>query len=235
MRDWIISVLGKFGYLGVFLLILIENIFPPIPSELILTFAGFSTIATSMQLWGVILFSTLGSVAGALVLYMLGRFLSVERLQKLFASKLGRLLRLKSTDVKKAEGWFVKRGGRAVFFCRFVPIVRSLISIPAGMAKMNILSFAGLTVAGTAIWNTVLVLLGYAAGNAWETISAYFDTYSTIALVIFLATAAVLAMVFIKKRFLSDKSQEVVSDQAETKPADDTPSNSSSDNQEDNK
>ena len=202
MQEIIIGILNQFGYIGIFLLITIENIFPPIPSEVILTFGGFMTTYTEMNVWGVILAATAGSVMGAIILYVIGRVLNAERLERLFDSKLGKLLRLKKEDVKKAEKWFLKRGSKAVFFCRFVPIVRSLISIPAGIARMKFSSFLTLTVIGTFIWNVLLVFLGRIAGNAWETTAHYVGIYSMVAAAFFVLAAILTIVIFVKKRFL---------------------------------
>ncbi|MEL7566739.1 MAG: DedA family protein [Dehalobacterium sp.] len=203
MHEIILDMINQFGYLGIFLLITIENIFPPIPSEVILTFGGYLTRYTNMNVWGVIIAATIGSTMGAIILYIIGRILNAEPLARLFDSKLGKLLRLKKEDVRKAERWFVKHGNKAVFFCRFVPIVRSLISIPAGAAKMKLCPFLSLTVIGTFIWNVVLVFLGRIAGNAWETIAGYVDVYATIALAVFVLITPVVGAIFIKKRFLN--------------------------------
>jgi membrane protein DedA with SNARE-associated domain len=203
MQEIILNIINQFGYIGIFILIAIENIFPPIPSEAILTFGGFLTTYTAMNVWGVIVAATMGSVAGAITLYIIGRILNAERLARLFDGRLGKLLHLKREDVKKAESWFLKHGNKAVFFCRFVPIVRSLISIPAGVAKMQMLPFLSLTVIGTFIWNVVLVFLGRIAGNAWETIASYVGVYTMIALVAFMLIAIVVEAIFIKKRFLN--------------------------------
>lgn len=201
--DWIITLMDQFGYFGIALLIAVENIFPPIPSEVILTFGGFMTTYTSMNVWGVVLAATIGSVIGAVVLYLIGRILNAERL---LSGKAGRILRLKPDDVEKAQGWFEKRGGKAVFFCRFIPIVRSLISIPAGMTGMNPGKFAAFTTAGTFLWNLVLVNLGVLAGASWEKIAAAVDTYAHIVLVIIIAVVAVAGILFYKKR-LSKKAE----------------------------
>lgn len=204
--DWIITLMDQFGYFGIALLIAVENIFPPIPSEVILTFGGFMTTYTSMNVWGVVLAATIGSVIGAVVLYLIGRILNAERLERLLSGKAGRILRLKPDDVEKAQGWFEKRGGKAVFFCRFIPIVRSLISIPAGMTGMNPGKFAAFTTAGTFLWNLVLVNLGVLAGASWEKIAAAVDTYAHIVLVIIIAVVAVVGILFYKKR-LSKKAE----------------------------
>jgi membrane protein DedA with SNARE-associated domain len=204
LEQIIIEIINRFGYVGIGFLIAIENIFPPIPSEIILTFGGFMTTFSTMNVWGVIVAATIGSVAGAIVLYYLGRILNAERLERLFDSKLGRRLHLKREDVHRAERWFLRHGNKTVFFCRFIPIVRSLISIPAGVAKMKMGVFLSLTAVGTAIWNIVLVFLGKFAGDAWGTIAGYFDIYSIIAAVIFVMIAIAAGIIFIKKRFLRE-------------------------------
>jgi len=198
-----LDVINRFGYAGVFLLIMVENIFPPIPSEVILTFGGFMTTYTDMNVWVVILVATLGSAVGAVVLYLVGRLLSAAHLERLFEGRIGRLLHLKINDVNRAEAWFAKHGNKAIFFCRFVPIVRSLISVPAGMAKAKMAPFLLFTVAGTFIWNTVLIFLGRVAGDAWENMAHYVDTYSMVALAVLFVAAAGIGAVFIKRRFLN--------------------------------
>jgi membrane protein DedA with SNARE-associated domain len=206
LEQTIIEIINRFGYTGIGLLIAIENIFPPIPSEIILTFGGFMTTFSAMNVWGVIIAATIGSVVGAIVLYYLGRILNTERLERLFDSKLGRRLHLKKEDVHRAEGWFLRHGNKTIFICRFIPVVRSLISIPAGAAKMKMGVFLFLTAVGTAIWNIVLVFLGKLAGDAWGNIAGYFNTYSIIAAVIFALLAVAAGVVFVKKRFLRDYS-----------------------------
>lgn len=198
MQDWIISFMNQFGYLGIALLIAIENIFPPIPSELILTFGGFMTTYTNMNIWIVILFATIGSVTGAIVLYGVGRLLPTEKMERLIG-RWGHVLGLKKEDVKRTEGWFIRRGTATVFFCRFIPIVRSLISIPAGMAHMRRDTFLLYTTFGTAIWNVVLVYLGAVAGAGWESIAQYMDIYSYIALAV-LAIIIIGLVIWFKKR-----------------------------------
>ncbi|MEG0577847.1 MAG: DedA family protein, partial [Bacilli bacterium] len=182
MQEIIITVIEKFGYLGILLLIAVENLFPPIPSEVILTFGGFATSFTKLSLVGVIIFSTIGSLVGAIILYYIGTILSEERLEKIVKGKIGKILCLKNSDIKKAYRWFSERGNKTVFFCRFIPIVRSLISIPAGMSKMKFFPFFVLTLFGSLIWNTVLTLLGSVAGKSWGTIANVIDSYSKITL-----------------------------------------------------
>ncbi len=200
MQTIIINIMNQFGYFGIALLIAIENIFPPIPSEVILTFGGFMTTFTNMKIWGVILSATIGSVSGALVLYALGRWLNPERLERWLNGRLGKILHLKKEDIQRAEKWFDRRGKLTVFFCRFIPIVRSLISIPAGMARMSMGAFLLLTALGTAIWNVVLVYLGAFFGASWETAAGYMNTYSMVAAVVFAVLAIVLGVIYYKKR-----------------------------------
>jgi membrane protein DedA with SNARE-associated domain len=189
MQNMMLDLIEQFGYLGVFLLITIENVFPPIPSELVLTFGGFMTTQTNLGLIGVILAATAGSVLGAIILYGVGRLLSTERLERFTASRLGRLLRLKKSDIRRAEARFQKHGGVTIFFCRFIPVIRSLISIPAGTTKMPLPGFIVLTTLGTLVWNTVLVILGRFAGHAWHRIADYVDllTYGVLAVIVVLA------------------------------------------------
>ncbi len=200
MQDFVIEIMNQFGYLGIGVLIAIENIFPPIPSEVILTFGGFMTTYSNMNVWMVILSSTVGAVIGALILYSIGRLVTPEHLKNLVSGKVGKALHLQTSDISKAGKWFVRKGNLAVFFCRFVPIVRSLISIPAGTAKMNLGAFLVLTTLGTAIWNTVLVWLGVFAGKSWERIVQYMNTYSIIALVVMGLIVFILAIIFYKKQ-----------------------------------
>jgi membrane protein DedA with SNARE-associated domain len=199
MQEWIINFMNQFGYLGIALLIAIENIFPPIPSELILTFGGFMTTYTNMNIWMVVLFATIGSVVGAIILYGVGRLLPTEKMERIIG-KWGHILGLKKEDVKRAEGWFIRRGTLTVFFCRFIPVVRSLISIPAGMAHMRQGPFLLYTTFGTAIWNVALVYLGAVAGAGWERITQYTDVYSYIALAVMAVIVIGLVIWFKKKR-----------------------------------
>lgn len=200
MQSWIIAAMGRYGYLGIAFLVALENLFPPIPSEVILTFGGFMTTYTSMNVWGVVLSATVGSLIGAIVLYAVGRLLSPERLRLWLGGRIGKMLHFKAEDIVKADRWFQSKGKNAVFFCRFIPIVRSLISIPAGMARMNMGLFLLLTTIGSAIWNLVLVWLGVLTGAAWERVVGYMDIYSKIALVAMLVGICAAAYAFYRKR-----------------------------------
>ena len=200
MKEWILATMGAYGYFGIALLIAIENIFPPIPSEVILTFGGFMTTYTPLNVWGVVVAATVGSLIGALVLYALGRLLKPERLQRWVEGRVGRMLCFKAGDIAKADQWFRTRGKGTVFFCRFIPIVRSLISIPAGMAGMGMGPFLALTALGSTMWNLVLVWLGVLAGGAWERIVKCMDVYSKVTVVGLGLAFVAAAYFFYKKR-----------------------------------
>lgn len=189
----------QFGYFGVAFLILIENIFPPIPSEVILTFGGFMTTTTELNIPWMIVAATIGAVGGAAILYGVGTLLDVERLDKII-DKYGNILRITHADIHKADSWFDRYGFWTVFFCRFVPLIRSLISLPAGMANMNFGLFLLFTTIGTLIWNTVLIYLGAAVGSQWETIVHYMDIYSNIAYVIIAVIGIAVIIWYIRKR-----------------------------------
>jgi membrane protein DedA with SNARE-associated domain len=203
MQDIILEIINQFGYIGIFLLITIENIFPPIPSEIILCFGGFMTTFSDMNIWGVILSATLGSVTGAVILYIIGRVLTINRLDRLIDSKIGRVLRLKKEDARRAGQWFESHGNIAVLLCRFVPIMRSIISVPAGISKMKFSLFLTLTILGTFIWNTVLVYLGNLAGSSWDKVVSYVDFYSMVVVALVGIFVLIFGVVFIKKRFLN--------------------------------
>ncbi|MCK1975557.1 DedA family protein [Jeotgalicoccus huakuii] len=194
MQSILEDLINQFGYFAIVFLIALENIFPPIPSEVILTFGGFMTAHTEMSIFGVIIASTVGSVGGAIVLYYLGSILGKERMKRIVL-RYGKWLRVTENDIEKSYNWFGKYGGWTVFFCRFVPLIRSLISIPAGMSKMSMPLFIVLTTIGTLIWNTVLVYLGASVGENWEDIVSVMDVYSNVAYVI-IAVAGIAFLIW---------------------------------------
>lgn len=200
MENIIIDLMENFGYIGIFLLIAVENIFPPIPSELILTFGGFMTTYTNLNIVIMIIFAILGALTGALALYYVGKIFNKRRLMKIVSGKVGKVLRLKAEDIEKADYWFDTKGHITVFFCRFIPIVRSLISIPAGMSEMPMKKFIVYTTLGTLIWNTVLVTLGSLMGKNWEKIVLFMNDYSHIVLIILVILFIAAIIYFYSKR-----------------------------------
>ncbi|GGE69202.1 DedA family protein [Priestia taiwanensis] len=199
MESWIIQIMEQFGYWGIFFLIALENLFPPIPSEVILTFGGFVTTTSDLTITMVIIVATIGSVVGAVLLYGVGRLLDVQRLEKII-DRYGHILRLTKEDIHKADAWFDKYGMWTVLFCRMIPLIRSLISIPAGMSNMNFPLFLLFTTIGTLIWNTILVNVGAAVGASWKDIVAYMDVFSNVIYAV-LAILGILVIVwYVKKR-----------------------------------
>ena len=178
MQEVLTYMMNTFGYLGVCFLIAIENIFPPIPSEVILTFGGFMTTYTRLTVPGVIVFSTIGSLIEALILYRVGLELNRERLGRVMESRMFQRLGFEKSDVEKTIAAFDKHGKKAVLFGRCIPIIRSLVSVPAGMAEMKLSVFLFYTTIGSTVWNILLVSLGAALGASWEKILFYLDRYS---------------------------------------------------------
>ncbi|EMK2495684.1 DedA family protein [Listeria monocytogenes] len=207
METWITSIMADFGYIGIFVLIMVENLFPPIPSEIILTFGGFMTTVTSLNVVMVIIVATLGSVVGAILLYKVASYFGKERLTKIVL-KYGRILRLKESDIERAENFFLKYGSWAVFLCRMIPLIRSLISIPAGMTKMKMSKFLILTAAGSLLWNTVLIGLGAMLGESWSEIVVFMDSFSTIIYSIIAILVVVGLGFFFRARFKKTLDEE---------------------------
>lgn len=208
MQELILSIMNDWGYLGVCFLIAIENIFPPIPSEVVLLFGGFMTTQTNLNPALMIVFATLGSLIGAIVLYYIGKILNKERLKRIVSGKIGKALRIKPEDIEKADHWFDTKGNKSVFFCRFIPIVRSLISIPAGMSEMPMVKFLVYTIVGSLIWNTVLITIGNRVGESWSSILGVFDNYSHIVLALLVVIFVVFVGVFYYRRIKQDKAEK---------------------------
>lgn len=202
MQEAFFQFISDFGYFAVAALILLENVFPPIPSEVILPLSGFLATQTDMSLGGVIAFATVGSVVGAYFLYGIGRLLSQERLEGFFDTKPMRMLGFKSDDVSKAIGWFDRKGQITVLICRCIPVVRSLISIPAGTAKMNMGRFALYTLVGSLAWNAILCTLGFWAGGAWEQVTAQAEWVSDVVKVVIIVVALAAIAWWVVKRIV---------------------------------
>lgn len=186
---WITSIVQSLGYVGVALLTALENLFPPIPSELILPLAGFLAGQGQFHLPIAIAAAVAGSTFGAAILYTLGRWLGEVRLRQLVQDH-GKWLLLDEDDVDRAADWFRRHGGKAVYLGRLVPGVRSIISIPAGIEKMPIPKFALFTVLGSATWDGPLVLLGWLLGHNWSVVEKYGQFLEYGALVLFLGGTA---------------------------------------------
>jgi len=167
IETWVTDVIDALGYMGVAVLVALESVFPPIPSEVVLPLAGFVAGQGNASLVGMILAATAGSLVGAWILYGLAAWIGHDRLHG-FIERHGRWFGVKPSDIAKAEAWFDRRSSYAVFLGRCVPVVRSLVSIPAGFRRMPLLRFSVLTAAGSAIWNIALISAGALLGDRWE-------------------------------------------------------------------
>ena len=191
MAQWVFDVVAALGYVGLALLLLAENLFPPIPSEVVLPLAGFLVGRGDLNLWGALVAATLGSVAGAVALYSLGRY-GGRRL----VLRYGSWLRVDEDSLDRAEGWFRHYGDVLVLFARVVPLARSIVSIPAGTAKMPLGRFVVLTIIGSTIWNALLIGAGVFLGANWSVVQNWIGSYSDVVLIL----AAVGAAAFLLLR-----------------------------------
>ena len=182
MTDWIVNFISDVGLEGVVALMFLENIFPPIPSEIIMPFAGFAAAEGDLNIVGVIAAGTLGSVLGAIPWYIVGRFLSADRFRN-FLEKYGKWLAFEPKDLDNTNAWFQKHGGKATFFGRLLPTIRTLISVPAGMSRMPLGWFFFYTTLGSAIWTAFLAGAGYALKEAYEDIGTWIDPLSYVIVV----------------------------------------------------
>ena len=188
----VVSLVGALGAPGVGIAVAAENLFPPIPSEVILPSAGFAAASESMGLVSAIVWATIGSVVGALALYALGAWFGRAR----FYSLASKIPFVKEADIERAEAWFVRRGPLAVLLGRVVPVVRSLISIPAGIERMKLLPFTLYTAIGSALWNSVLIGAGYALGANWAIVEEWISRYQ---LIVFGLASIALAVWMVRK------------------------------------
>ncbi|MBB6227874.1 membrane protein DedA with SNARE-associated domain [Polymorphobacter multimanifer] len=179
MFDRILEFLGEAGYLGIALLMFLENVFPPIPSELIVPSAGYSAGQGRLNLAGVIAAATLGSVTGALFWYFVGKWIGDDRL-KAWAARHGRWLTLRPRDVERVDRWFDAHSGSAVFFGRLVPAVRTLISVPAGIFGMGLGRFLLFSTLGSALWTTLLAVAGYQLQGQHALVGEWLNPVATL-------------------------------------------------------
>lgn len=196
MKEWVLETMSSLGYVGIGLLMFLENLFPPIPSELIMPLAGFTAAQGKMQLFPAIAAGVIGTVLGAFPWYYLGKVVSEERI-KGWADRYGKWLGISGADIDKANRWFDRHGKKAVLLCRMVPGVRTLISLPAGINAMPMLPFLLFSTIGTILWVTLLTMTGYFLGNNYELVDKYLAPVSKI-----VAVTLVIALIIwiIRKR-----------------------------------
>lgn len=194
LADWTVSLMEIIGPAGAGAAIALENLFPPLPSEVVLPMAGLTASRGSFTLAEALIWTTLGSVVGAFVLYGIGAWLGAARLRRIAEW----MPLMKGDDVDRTVAWFHKHGWAAVFFGRMIPIFRSLISIPAGVSRMPLWKFGLLTAAGSAVWNTIFVMAGFLLGENWHVIEQYADILQYV--VIAVAVAAVVWFLVVRVR-----------------------------------
>ncbi|WP_141853329.1 DedA family protein [Kribbella jejuensis] len=199
VAGWAVGLMEDLGPAGAGLAVALENLFPPLPSEVILPLAGFAAARGDLGLLSAILFTTLGSVVGALALYGVGAVLGRDRTRAIIA----KLPLVKLRDVDKAEQWFVRHGPKAVLIGRLVPVVRSMISVPAGVERMRIVVFLPLTALGSLVWNSLLIVAGYQLGERWHVVESSVGVFQKVVLAG--AVAAVIWFVVVKLRSDSEK------------------------------
>lgn len=202
MINWAADFIDTIGLLGVAALVALENVFPPIPSELVLLLTGFNVSETRFGYVGAVVFATIGSVVGAYFLYGIGRLLSEDRLES-FLAGIGRFVGLKKSDVHKGFQWFERHGSAVVLFGRLIPVVRSVVSIPAGAEKMPLVRFSMLTALGSLVWNAIWIAVGWGLGDQWKKAGTWGDyiQYGAVAVIL-----VVLVVVIVRARRKSSHS-----------------------------
>lgn len=197
---WVIDVIDALGYLGVGFLVAFENVFPPIPSEIILPFAGFHAGQGQSTLIGMVLAATVGSVIGAWILYGFAAVIGQARLQALVV-RYGKWFQISEADFERTLGWFDRWSTTAVLIGRCVPLIRSLISLPAGLNRMSLIPFTIYTAIGSLIWNGLLIGAGYLLGDRWDVVEDY------VGILQWMVIGAILLGIwwFIWKRFIEPR------------------------------
>ncbi len=196
LAGFMVDLMDRLGLVGAAIAVGLDNLFPPIPSEIVLPLAGFAASQGIFSLEGALIATTLGSVIGAAILYWLGRGFGRDRAVWVF----DKTPLLKVSDLERTEAWFAKHGGKAVFFGRMVPIFRSLISLPAGVEKMSFAYFMALTTAGSLIWNSIFVIAGYRLGSNWESVEPYASVFQKVVIAAVLVVIVVFVVVRLRER-----------------------------------
>jgi membrane protein DedA with SNARE-associated domain len=194
VASWVQDVIERLGAVGVALLVILENVFPPIPSEIVLPFAGFVAWRGDGSVLVMIFAATVGAVVGAVILYAVAAIIGPDRLRQ-FVVKFGRWFGVKTSDLERAEQWFDRHAVAAVLLGRCVPLIRSVVSVPAGFRRMRLLPFLVYTAIGSTIWNTALIGAGAALGNQWERVEPYMETFQWVvfaAIIVFVVRFAVV-------------------------------------------
>lgn len=199
LGTWVQDIIESLGYLGVALLVVVENVFPPIPSEIVLPFAGFVAQRGDASVVVMILVATLGSVIGAWILYGIAAMIGPVRLRH-FIVRFGKWFGVKETDLDRAEQWFDQRAVAAVLIGRCVPLIRSIVSIPAGFRRMNMVSFTLYTALGSFVWNLGLIGAGAILGDQWDVVESYVGVLQWVVIAVIIVAVARYALVLVRRR-----------------------------------
>jgi membrane protein DedA with SNARE-associated domain len=211
LANWVQDVINQFGYFGVALLVVIENIFPPIPSEIVLPFAGFvaqqgaGAAQSDTSVIGMMIAATVGSVVGALILYFISAAIGPDRLRA-FVEKFGKWFGVKPADLVRAEAWFDRRSFVAVLVGRCVPLIRSIVSIPAGFRRMKLSSFVVLTALGSAVWNIALIGAGAVLKDQWDRVGDYVGVFQWVVILAIVVFVVRFVISLVKRRRTSAAS-----------------------------
>ena len=211
LATWVQDVVNQFGYFGVALLVIIENVFPPIPSEIVLPFAGFvaqqgaGAAQSDTSVIGMMIAATIGSVVGALILYFVSAAIGPDRLRA-FVEKFGKWFGVKAADLVRAEAWFDRRSSLAVLVGRCVPLIRSIVSIPAGFRRMKLSSFVVLTALGSAVWNIALIGAGAVLKDQWDRVGDYVGVFQWVVILAIVVFVVRFVISLVKRRRTSAAS-----------------------------
>ena len=201
LTNWATDIVERLGYLGVAMLVALENVFPPIPSEVVLGLAGYTASRGDAWVVGMVIAATIGSVVGAWILYGFSAAVGPVRLRAIII-RYGSWIGFGESDLDRAESWFDRRSRSAVLVCRCIPLIRSLISIPAGFRRMPLGAFTLFTLIGSLVWNTVLITAGYLLADQWEKVLEFTEPFQTLVVVLIgvLVVALVIRKVVLTKR-----------------------------------
>ncbi|WP_329787559.1 DedA family protein [Lentzea sp. DG1S-22] len=206
LAEWAVSLMESLGGVGAAVVVGLDNLFPPIPSELVLPLAGFSASKGVFSFPAALFWTTLGSVLGAVVVYLAGLLLGRDRTRRL----VSRLPLVRVSDFDRTEAWFTRHGTKAVFLGRMVPLFRSFISLPAGVERMNFPKFLVLTTAGSLIWNTVFVSAGYLLGENWHRVESYAGIFQKLVIAAVVVAVVLFVVTRLRQRSTGDPEETVV-------------------------
>ena len=199
LATWVQDVIEQLGYLGVALLVVAENVFPPIPSEIVLPFAGFVAQRGSESVVLMILAATVGSVGGALIMYWIAAVIGDERLHA-FTRRFGKWVQIREVDLTRAEEWFDRHATSAVLIGRRVPLIRSVVSIPAGFRRMKLIPYSAYTFLGSLVWNILLIGAGALLGDNWERVGSYVGVFQWVVIALVIAVGVRFAFAVYRRR-----------------------------------